>query len=555
MNADLTSGVKFLIGLQLFARLLTTSLNQILLRHTSPSVLGVAQVQLELVLALILFGSREAFRCALMRSSNDIKDGKRDDIRSFARRLQLTVNASYLPALIGCLIVVSISVLSRFLSTTLTSTTDRPSILALTLFCVAAILELLTEPFYIQTQKMLMYRARVLVEGLAILVRCSTVLIFTLSISSTDHDEMHHQGVLAFAYGQLAFSLCLMLGYSNFFHSTVFRPQHLTAIYGPIVAPIEELNSWSDLLPRRVDSGKWLDSETMSLTYSMYIQSAVKLMLTEGDKILLSVVGSSYNQGVYALVSNYGSILVRIVFLPIEEMSRNLFSKLLGQSSNKTALVESKNILETILSLHLFLGCIFIAFGPQYTSTFIQYMAGPQWTHTDAAWTLGSYCLLIPVLGVNGITEAFVYSVADKTQTLKITQNLVAFFFIYATIGYSLLVIFKLGTTGLILANVINMTMRIVLSWNFIRDYFGIQKGITAKSFWSLSPSIFTLLSFVSSSLVLYLLEWNAPGSSHMDHLKHLICGALLGIGCLIVAHMNDDLRAFYDLRKARKRK
>jgi oligosaccharide translocation protein RFT1 len=45
----------------------------------------------------------------------------------------------------------------------------------------------------------------------------------------------------------------------------------------------------------------------MALTFTG--QSLVKYLLTEGDKIVMSAISSSYDQGVYALVSNYGMVL------------------------------------------------------------------------------------------------------------------------------------------------------------------------------------------------------------------------------------------------------
>lgn len=59
-----------LFGLQLVSRLLTFSLNQALVRLTTPQALGVATIQFEVLLNTALFLGREGFRGALVRTAN-----------------------------------------------------------------------------------------------------------------------------------------------------------------------------------------------------------------------------------------------------------------------------------------------------------------------------------------------------------------------------------------------------------------------------------------------------------------------------------------------------
>lgn len=50
-------------------------------------------------------------------------------------------------------------------------------------------------------------------------------------------------------------------------------------------------------------------------------------MLSEGSKLALVGFESSYNQGVYGLVANLGSLVVRLLFTPIEEAAFTAFSR------------------------------------------------------------------------------------------------------------------------------------------------------------------------------------------------------------------------------------
>ena len=61
------SSLTALIGLQLFSRLFTFTLNQVLIRMASPEVFGAAAIQFELILSTILFLSREGVRTTILR--------------------------------------------------------------------------------------------------------------------------------------------------------------------------------------------------------------------------------------------------------------------------------------------------------------------------------------------------------------------------------------------------------------------------------------------------------------------------------------------------------
>ena len=65
----------------------------------------------------------------------------------------------------------------------------------------------------------------------------------------------------------------------------------------------------------------------------MGLQAAVHLLQTEGSKMVLALCESSYNQGVYGLVTNLGSLVVRTIFFPVEEAAFRAFSSPSGELS------------------------------------------------------------------------------------------------------------------------------------------------------------------------------------------------------------------------------
>ncbi len=56
-------------------------------------------------------------------------------------------------------------------------------------------------------------------------------------------------------------------------------------------------------------------------------QAGEKLLLAEGSKLVMAAFSNSHAQGVYGLVTNLGSLVVRTLFQPIEEAAFLSFSK------------------------------------------------------------------------------------------------------------------------------------------------------------------------------------------------------------------------------------
>ncbi|KAF3196645.1 Oligosaccharide translocation protein rft1 [Orbilia oligospora] len=398
LNAS-AAGAAFLVLVQVLSRLLTFVMNQLLIRHLSPAILGQA-AQLELYLMTILFFSRESLRMALQRqaeASEGTIDGAKDGdgmksdhyndkiIEGTTRgQAQTVVNSSYLAVPIGFMVIAALYLLQIGYTYVWPSAFGQTSSgyfrLSMGIYAIASLLELLSEPGFAVAQQRLLYGLRAGCESMAVISNCAVTLAVTL---------------LASNFG--------------------IRTGH----------------------------GYYLHQPTISVARTMWFQSIVKHLLTQGDSILVTRLATTYEQGIYALAANYGSLIARLLFKPIEETSRNLLSKLLntdaiddskpGEKGNikgekdgsggtkaltSESITEALTILHLILRFYIILSILIVTLGPTLAPLALRKVAGSRWADSPAAITLSNYCYYIPLLAINGITEAFVQSVAT-TQDLK----------------------------------------------------------------------------------------------------------------------------------------
>lgn len=238
----------------------------------------------------------------------------------------------------------------------------------------------------------------------------------------------------------------------------------------------------------------------LTLALNLYAQSTLKHLLTQGDSLLIALFTPLSTQGVYALASNYGSLLARLLFQPIEESSRGVFGRLLANpspshptpsqtpsnpSTAKTptptpALLTAHTYLTHLLHLYALLSLLLISIGPTLAPLLLAHIAGPRWSLTSAPAVLALYCDYLPLLALNGTLEAFVSAAASPAQLRAQSAWMLAFSAGFAGSGYVLLRVWGLGAEGLLAANAVNMAMRIWWSWGFVRGYLG-REGVELR--------------------------------------------------------------------------
>ncbi len=272
------------------------------------------------------------------------------------------------------------------------------------------------------------------------------------------------------------------------------------------------------------------------------MQSAVKHVLTQGDSFLIATLASLRDQGIYALASNYGGLLARMLFQPIEESSRNLFAKLLSldhpgrDKASNQSLQSARKILGDLLKLYLLLGVVASTLGPSNAPLLLRIVAGERWTASGAGEVLATYCYYIPLLALNGVTEAFVAAVATPAELNRQSIWMFAFSVGFAGAGYVFLRVLDWGAQGLVWANVVNMLLRIVWSSAFITRYFrqNGQDGIRLKD---ILPTPGTLAAGIGAAAVSSRMETAFPGS-----VKELVKPVAMALSTVILMYESSPV-------------
>lgn len=507
--AKSAQGATFLILLQIGSRALTFIVNQVLLRFSSPEILGIS-TQLELFALSVLFFARESLRVALQRqplqddqpepeSRKGVKERRVELGYGVGRRAQSVVNLSY--------IAIGLGIPLTYIFAKLYLRSAAPAVLgtaclhqSVSIYALATVLELLSEPSFAVGQQQMLYGTRAMAETFATSARC----LITCGTAVWASKASSNIGPLPFAVGQLSYAIVLSLVYL-----LKITPLRLQTNFSLFIRP---LPATSNLVLSR------FPLPILTLALNLYAQSIFKHILTTGDTILIAALTSLPSQGAYAVASNYGSLVARILFQPFEESSRSLFGRLLPpqqqnpssaklpQSESDTrSLQQATSYLRSLLHIYSLISLLSVSLGPTIAPLLLGLIAGPRWTATAAPAVLASYCYYIPLLALNGILEAFVSAVATPAQMRRQSAWMLAFSAAFATTGYFVLKVWDLGARGLVLANAVNMALRIWWSWGFVGKYLG-GRGVR----WSMTdilPSASSMVSGLAATCALRFLK------------------------------------------------
>ncbi|WVR05129.1 hypothetical protein IAU60_002141 [Kwoniella sp. DSM 27419] len=392
-----------LVLLQLLSRLLTFGLNQTLLRLASPAVFGTAAIQFDLVCSSILFLSREGIRNALLRATyrnsggaGESKSDDNDGRTLFEKQLQALATV---PLPLGVAVAAIINTI--YIASSDETTTSQPHFhLALGLYVLSSLVELAIEPLYIRVHRSTPPRLRVRVQaegGMAVVKALTTVSgLLVLGESGA---------LVAFALGQLSGALWLAARYLKEFSWDT--------------RSLFSANTFSSQ-PR-------FNSQMASLAMANTGQSIIKHLLTEADRIAVARISPLDDQGGYAVAMNYGSLVARIVFQPLEESLLLHYSSSLSSSATLP-------LYTLTIRLSLYFTMIVRTFVPPLFPALSPLLLPRQYHSTTAPDILRLYLTTyIPLLSLNGLSEAFVTASADPSEIKNQARWMIASSAVFAS--------------------------------------------------------------------------------------------------------------------------
>lgn len=479
---DASTLASYNVLLQVMFRVLTFLLNAFTLRFVSKELIGVVNVRLTLLYSTLVFLSREAFRRACLSGGS----GSSHSWRQVINLLWLTLPLGVLWALL--LVCIWLWLLE---------VPDPHSVPyyspAVVLFALGGVQELLAEPLWVLAQAHMFVRLKVVSESLAMIAKCSITVVMVVFA--------REWGLYIFSVAHCVYTGFLVLCYTVYFIRFLGSKEATENSF-----PLHHLG---ELLPYRIEGEPLIDWSLAQLTWSFFKQSFLKQILTEGERYIMTFLNvlSFGDQGVYDIVNNLGSMVARFVFLPIEESFYIFFAKVLERgrdvkSQKQDEVAIAAEVLECLLKLVLVIGLIITVFGYAYSYLALDIYGGSLLSSGTGPSLLRCYSCYVLLLAVNGVTECFVFAAMSQMQVDK--YNLVMLGLSISFLILSYMLTGWAGGIGFILANCLNMGLRILHSILFIYHYFQASQW---RPLHGLLPSPLLILALAVSAVATALSE------------------------------------------------
>lgn len=512
------SGATFLIASQIATKAFTFVSNQLLVQKISPEIFGMASY-LEFIVSSILFFSREAERMAVQRATSSSKTALRQKITNFA----------FIPLALG----IPISVLMFFVNRASDSFNNGIALLpfknaTLVLLVALVLMELVAEPLFALNQYQLNFRARSKIDSVAVFAKCATTFLGVLVAKKYSPENFDGLAVASFALGQASYSLATLVGY---WWASSFQISGITEIE---------------------EEGKkfYFDRNISNIWKSLFVQMIFKHLLTEGDTLLIGYLFSAADQGVYSVICNYGSILARLLFQPIEEFLRVSFTRTFA---GKNANVASSYLLMEHLLVFYFNLSLLIALGGFTNGSFMLHTLlgrNEKWKNSSVFEYFPQYLLYLPFMAFNGILEAFFSSASSQTEIKSFSKFMSVLSAAVLGLLYVLVNKYHMGLSGLILANMTNMLLRIGYCFVFFVSFFH-RNGIPFQVARIVRRILVPFLTVLTTVGVQYfILASGLQTTSFVQFSKSVV----LCVVCLLVMLVNERQALLVPVRRILKR-
>lgn len=169
-------------------------------------------------------------------------------------------------------------------------------------------------------------------------------------------------------------------------------------------------------------------------------------------------------QGVYDVVNNLGAMAARLLFAPVEESSYFYFAQMIDREKPlhqqaPQEVTKASKVLSTLLKSLSLVGLIMLIFGFSYSHLLLRIYGGTTLTDGPGPNLMRAHFACVLLLGINGVTEAYVAAVMSSDQLDGHNRVMVVLSLTFLLLSW--LLSHALGGIGFILANGTNMLLRI----------------------------------------------------------------------------------------------
>ena len=211
-------------------------------------------------------------------------------------------------------------------------------------------------------------------------------------------------------------------------------------------------------------------------------QTILQWLFSQGERMVLIASNTEEQIGVYGFVSDISSLIARLIFAPIEASVFSLCA------SNKENFPMDTFCIATRLVVTI--GLFACAFGPSIAPPVLEIVYSKRWSGDDSKNALTAFCRIMPLMALNGVTEAFANARLSSSALMKYNLLLSCVSVVYFGLIFYFSSIY--GTTGAILSNGVNMTLRAIMAITVITK----EQGFHMELF----PNVINIILFVAIS-------------------------------------------------------
>jgi O-antigen/teichoic acid export membrane protein len=391
-TASVSHALQSSLVTSLGVKILSFLISVITVRFTSVSGFGRISVQYQLYVSLPLFLMKEGFRRSAIRESDP--------------------GISKHVAVVGIVFTIILIILCGF-ALVLVNSEDIHTVW---LISIGLVIETFAEIFLIHKLVVMKnFASRTMAETWSSFLRSFSLLFFLYHEYSPG---------TAFGFAQVVYGLCWFV--------LLAKNVHIRSVVEAIVPS---------------------SSFPVTNVVEMGLSAIQKLLLTEGERILAVSILSADEMGQLGLITNLGSIVLRLFFAPIEDIAFT------GLARTKK-ISDRLRIIQSIFAIQFTVGLLGAVVGPLAARHVIHILYGPNWSsRPEVVVLLQAYCVFLLTCSANGPLEAYYFAIADskKVRYAMISQAIAFAIFVLVVVTINN----TSGSLAIVVGNTIAMLVRI----------------------------------------------------------------------------------------------